>query len=118
MKAKETILKSLLSTLLCIGVSLGALGCSTNKSTSTPSRRIQYSISGNVHDSGEKTVLEGTTLLQALAGARLHTFGTRYVQVIRDESSTTFLLRDLENDPTNDILLKDGDSIIVTTKEP
>lgn len=106
-------MNSLLSALLCIALSLGVWGCSTDNSTSIPAKSIQYSISGKVHDPGVKTGPQGITTFQAIATARLHTFGCRYVQVIRDGSATTIRLRDFDKDPTKDILLKDGDSIII-----
>lgn len=74
-----------------------------------------FFVHGEVNAPGEFQLRSGTTLLQAIAGARGYTSfaNKKKVTVTRMGRVHTFNMKDLESDPSQDIKIKAGDVVKV-----
>ena len=74
-----------------------------------------YYVQGEVKQPGQFQLTSGTTLLQAIAGARGYTpyANKKKVTVTRQGRIYTFNVKDLERDPSKDVKIKAGDVIKV-----
>ena len=77
-----------------------------------------YYMQGEVNAPGQYELASGTTLLQAIAGARGPTAfaNMKKVTVNRHGKVYTFNVKKLEKDPSNDIKIEAGDVIKVWQK--
>lgn len=74
-----------------------------------------FYVQGEVNQPGEFPLKTGTTLLQAIAGARGYTAfaNKKRVTVTRQGKVYTFNMKELEKDPSKDVKIKAGDVIKV-----
>jgi len=73
-----------------------------------------YYVQGEVNAPGQFQLASGTTLVQAIAGARgLTPFASKKVTVTRQGKIYTFNWKDLENNPSLDVTIEAGDVIKV-----
>lgn len=74
-----------------------------------------YYVQGEVNAPGQFQLTSGTTLLQAIAGARGYTpyANKKKVTISRQGKILTFNCKDLEKDPSKDVKIKAGDVIKV-----
>jgi len=74
-----------------------------------------YYVQGEVNQPGQFQLMSGTTLLQAIAGARGYTpyANKKKVTVTRYGKIYTYNAKDLEKDPSKDIKIEAGDVIKV-----
>ena len=71
-----------------------------------------YYVQGEVNAPGQFQLLSGTTLVQAIAGARgLTPFASKKVTVTRQGKIYTFNWKELEKDPALDVKIEAGDVI-------
>lgn len=80
----------------------------------TMTAKVFY-LQGEVNQPGQFQLASGTTLLQAIAGARGYTaFANRKkVTITRQGKIFTFNMKDLEQDPSKDVKIEAGDVIKV-----
>lgn len=80
----------------------------------TMTAKVFY-VQGEVNQPGQFPLQTGTTLLQAIAGARGYTAfaNKKRVTVTRQGKVYTFNMKELEKDPSNDVVIKAGDVIKV-----
>jgi protein involved in polysaccharide export with SLBB domain len=73
-----------------------------------------YYVQGEVNAPGQMQLVSGTTLMQAIAGARgLTPFASKKVTITRQGKIYTFNWKKLEKDPTLDVTIEAGDVIKV-----
>lgn len=74
-----------------------------------------YYVQGEVNAPGQFQLMSGTTLLQAIAGARGYTpfANKKKVTVTRQGKIYTYNAKDLEKDPSKDVKIEAGDVIKV-----
>jgi polysaccharide export outer membrane protein len=73
-----------------------------------------YYVQGEVNAPGQFQLVSGTTLVQAIAGARgLTPFASKKVTVTRQGKIYTFNWKELEKDPSLDVKIEAGDVIKV-----
>jgi polysaccharide export outer membrane protein len=74
-----------------------------------------YYVQGEVNQPGQFQLTSGTTLLQAIAGARGYTAfaNKKKVTISRQGKIYTYNARELENDPSKDVKIEAGDVIKV-----
>ncbi len=71
-----------------------------------------YYVQGEVNAPGQFQLVSGTTLVQAIAGARgLTPFASKKVTVTRQGKIYTFSWKELERDPSLDVTIEAGDVI-------
>ena len=76
-----------------------------------------YYLQGEVIQPGQFELFSGTTLLQAIATARGYTpyANKKKVTVTRQGKVTEYNMKEIENDPSKDIIIEAGDVIKVWT---
>lgn len=73
-----------------------------------------YYVQGEVNAPGQFQLVSGTTLVQAIAGARgLSPYASKKVTITRQGQIYTFNWKDLERDPSLDVKVEAGDVIKV-----
>jgi len=73
-----------------------------------------YYVQGEVKAPGQFQLASGTTLVQAIAGARgLTPFASKKVTITRQGKIYTFNWKDLEKNPSLDVTIEAGDVIKV-----
>jgi polysaccharide export outer membrane protein len=74
-----------------------------------------YYVQGEVNAPGQFQLMSGTTLLQAIAGARGYTpfANKKKVSILRHGKIYTYNAKDLEKHPEKDVKIKAGDVIKV-----
>lgn len=80
----------------------------------TMTAKVFY-VQGEVNQPGQFQLMSGTTLMQALAGARGYTpfANKKKVSITRQGKTYTYNAKTLEKDPSKDVKIEAGDVIIV-----
>ncbi|MDF7800507.1 polysaccharide biosynthesis/export family protein [Pontiellaceae bacterium B1224] len=90
-------------------------GIYKNVSVNVTMTAKMYYVQGEVNQPGQFQLISGTTLIQAIAGARGYTpyANKKKVTVTRMGKVYTFNMKELEKDPSKDIKIKAGDVVKV-----